>query len=98
MRVEVILKPEEERRPRVKIGDIVCWVGREDEPCLVCYKILMNLANPKMTWSFCDGSHEDFIRRVQGMIDCGLLRKIEEIERIVLYPEDKEEEVGYDRD
>jgi len=51
----------------------------------------VNLANPEMTWSFCDGSHEDFIKKVQEMIDCGLLRKIENIERIVLYPENKKE-------
>jgi len=87
MKVEVIMKQKEKEKPEVKIGDIVYWIGTEDNPCLVCYNKLVCLADPVKTWNFDCKNHEDFIKRLQDFIIMGQMKVMnDEIEKIIIYP------------
>ena len=90
IRTEIVWKVYEHEEPQVEIGDIVYWTAQEKEPCLVCYGVLVNLANPWMTWSFSTKTHESFIRELKRLIAEGKIKKMTGIEKIVIYPEGEE--------
>jgi len=85
MRVEIVKKKEE--KFKVKVGDIVCWTKDPEVPCLVSYKVLICLAEPGRTWSFDCRSHESFIKELEKMIIRGEIRKMDEVEKIIIYPD-----------
>ena len=89
MKVEIV-KKDKEKKIKVRIGDIVCWTDNEKEPCLVCYRTLVNLADPGMIWEFGTQTHEDFIKEIERLIEEGKMRKMDEVEKIILYPESEE--------
>ena len=91
MKVEII-KKKEKQKPKVKIGDIVCWTidPYKEMPCLVSYKVLVCLTEPEHTWDFDCISQDGFIREIEKLIDKGEMRKMDEIEKIVIYPKEEE--------
>ena len=79
--VEVVV----ERKPKVEVGDVVRWVGGCYKLCLVCYKVLVCLECPSMTWSFEAQTHEEFMKKLCDYVDKGRIEVLGKAEKIVVY-------------
>jgi len=93
IKVETI---EKESKYEVNIGDIVCWTGKGmnnieliERPCLVAYRTLVCLEDPRFAWRFNTVTNIYFMSVINTKILQGELRKMTEIETITLYPKEK---------